>query len=440
MLIASITTIVFNANPLLRYDGYYILSDYLEIPNLRQKSTEYTLGLIKQHIFRIKLQHPLPPMLQRFWLLTYAITSSIYRAFVGLVILLIVAYEIPVVGPLMAVSGVATWFLVPVFKTIKYLGTDPELHRKRPRAVAFSLAVAAAVVVLIGFVRWPVNIDAEGVLRVQPIDDWHVYAQQPGFVKQIGTRADGTTLHDGDFVHQGQLILKLENLPLQTQLKTLEADIARLKIEREQAAALSPNLRVTKDEELQKTVEEYNLLRGQVARLTLSAPIDGQLIFPDIQTKLDEYVGNSNNELFRVENTANQYVQAVVPQEDYQLLAQQQARLPDHTFGRMAGDIRTVVKAYNVNLVETAVEQAPSAALTNAGGGEQQANPSDRKGTTFVVPQFQALVYLDSPRETFVTGQRAYIRFKLEKKPLIWQWGRRFWQLIEAKGASAKWL
>src|SRR5689334_7424796 len=87
MLIASVTTVIFNANPLLRYDGYYILSDYLEIPNLRQKSTEYTLGLIKRYVFRIKLTQPLPPPLQRFWLFTYAITSSIYCAFVGFVIL-----------------------------------------------------------------------------------------------------------------------------------------------------------------------------------------------------------------------------------------------------------------------------------------------------------------------------------------------------------------
>ena len=54
MLVASVTTIIFNANPLLRYDGYYILSDYLEIPNLRQKSTEYALGLLKRHVFREK--------------------------------------------------------------------------------------------------------------------------------------------------------------------------------------------------------------------------------------------------------------------------------------------------------------------------------------------------------------------------------------------------
>src|SRR5205814_3508830 len=86
MLVASVSTLMFNANPLLRYDGYYILSDFLEIPNLRQKSTEYALGLIKRHLFRVKLQQPLPPVMQRFSLFSYAIASSIYRTFVGIAI------------------------------------------------------------------------------------------------------------------------------------------------------------------------------------------------------------------------------------------------------------------------------------------------------------------------------------------------------------------
>src|SRR5947199_353966 len=54
MLIASVSTVIFNANPLLRYDGYYILSDVLEIPNLQQKAKDYSLGIIKRHVFRVK--------------------------------------------------------------------------------------------------------------------------------------------------------------------------------------------------------------------------------------------------------------------------------------------------------------------------------------------------------------------------------------------------
>ena len=133
MLVAGVSTVIFNANPLLRYDGYYMLSDYLEIPNLRQKSAEYTLGLIKRHLFRVKAHQPLPPVLQRFWLFTYCITSSAYRIFVGFAIIILVTYQLPeqlkIIGVLMGLGAVTTFLLVPVFKTFKYLAIEPEIGR-----------------------------------------------------------------------------------------------------------------------------------------------------------------------------------------------------------------------------------------------------------------------------------------------------------------------
>ncbi|HSU65961.1 MAG TPA: hypothetical protein VLJ39_03765, partial [Tepidisphaeraceae bacterium] len=439
MLIASVTTLVFNANPLLRYDGYYILSDFLEIPNLRQKSTEYALGLIKRHVFRVKLQHPLPPPLQRFWLFNYAVFSSIYRAFVGLVILMIVAYELPVIGPLMAISGVLTWFLVPVFKTFKYLSTDPELHRKRGRAFAFAGTVMAALIVLIGIIKFPVNVDSEGVLQVDPADSRLVYAQQPGFIRQIGTTDKGQELQDGDLVRKDQIILVLENKQLEAQLKMLDAEIKQVQAERMQALMTSPVLAQGKSEELEKTRAQRDLIQQEFNRLTVRAPIDGELIAPNLHSRLNQFVGRDNKEIFRVENVHNQFVAAVVPQEDDQLLDQQENRLSGHSEVRLVSNIGRVINVQSVELVRTALVKAPSSALTQLGGGSQQIDPSERNEASYLVPQFQAHVFLDDAG-TYVTGQRAYVRFKLAKKPLLWQWGRRFWQMIEAKGASAKWL
>ena len=134
MFVASVTTVIFNANPLLRYDGYYILSDLLEIPNLRQKSTEYSLGLIKRHIFRLKLPKPLPPLGSAFWLLLYAIASSIYRVFIGIMIIVLV-YR-PGAGPRRADGPGRRHHLggrADRIKLVKYLALDPELHRKRKR-------------------------------------------------------------------------------------------------------------------------------------------------------------------------------------------------------------------------------------------------------------------------------------------------------------------
>ncbi|HEY8666021.1 MAG TPA: site-2 protease family protein, partial [Tepidisphaeraceae bacterium] len=216
MLIASVSTVIFNANPLLRYDGYYILSDFLEIPNLRQKSVEYTMGLIKRHIFRVKQSQPLPPPMQRFWLFVYCIASSIYRVFVGVLIILVVTTQVPVLGILMALGGVATWLLVPVWKVFKYLALEPELHRKRGRATAFVLAVAAAVFFIIGMIPFWVDFEAQGIL--EPVNRQVLHLPQEGQVEQIQAV-------DGQMLKKGEVILVCSNDELARDILTNAAQL-----------------------------------------------------------------------------------------------------------------------------------------------------------------------------------------------------------------------
>jgi hypothetical protein len=162
------------------------------------------------------------------------------------------------------------------------------------------------------------------------------------------------------------------------------------------------------------------------------------LIAPDIEHMVGRYLQPSHHELLRVEDVRRQYVEAALPQEDYQLLDQQISRLQDHTEVRMVGDIPRIVKAMSASLTPAQLEPI-SPALTPVGGGTSVVDPTDRNQNKLMVPEFRARVALDD-LGGYVTGQRAYLRFKLEKRPLIWQWARRAWQLIEAKGASAKWL
>src|SRR5258706_7562505 len=82
MFIASVTTLLFNANPLLRYDGYYILADYLEIPNLAQRSNEYLGYLVNRYVFGVDGGvSPLSASGERGWFVFYAVGSFIYRMF-----------------------------------------------------------------------------------------------------------------------------------------------------------------------------------------------------------------------------------------------------------------------------------------------------------------------------------------------------------------------
>lgn len=92
MFIASVSTILFNANPLLRYDGYYMLSDLLEIPNLAQRSKDYLYYLVRKYAWKVRHARTTAQTGgEKRWMVVYAIASTIYRVFICVAILLFVA-------------------------------------------------------------------------------------------------------------------------------------------------------------------------------------------------------------------------------------------------------------------------------------------------------------------------------------------------------------
>ncbi|HVZ17617.1 MAG TPA: hypothetical protein VG897_10900, partial [Terriglobales bacterium] len=114
MFIASVSTLIFNLNPLLRFDGYYILSDLLEIPNLSQRAMGQLRHLWEHYIFGVKeSESPAHSMSESAWLVFYGITSGIYRVVVFAGVLLLVADRFLIIGILMAVICAISWVTVP---------------------------------------------------------------------------------------------------------------------------------------------------------------------------------------------------------------------------------------------------------------------------------------------------------------------------------------
>src|SRR5690606_19240198 len=119
---ASVSTILFNANPLLRFDGYYILSDLLDVPNLHQQSTQQWRYLTERYAFGLKKIHP-PAETTRgqVGLATFGAAASIYRVFVLGVIVMFIAQQFFGLGLLVAAFGAIVWGCVPVGKFISYV-------------------------------------------------------------------------------------------------------------------------------------------------------------------------------------------------------------------------------------------------------------------------------------------------------------------------------
>jgi len=431
MFIASVSTILFNANPLLRYDGYYILSDLLEIPNLRQKSMEYSLGLIKRHIFRLKSPQPLPPIGQRIWLFVYSISSGIYRIFIGVMIIVLVTFKVPVLGILMAAGGIITWAGVPVYKTAKYLALEPELHRKRTRATAITVGFAVVLIMVVGVIPFRVYVQAEGIL--EPNERRVLTAPYDGFVRQIMAK-------DGQWLHKDDVILVAKN-------DQLNAEINRYTSQLDESMA-QENLALEKKDlvEANKAASDAASIAKVLAldlayqnSLTIRAPIDGQLIAPKLDEMQGSFLANGKTEIGMVATTNDLRIKAVIDSNDAQLPFQNKidfAHVQNEV--RLVGDVKTVLHASRVNPFPAAVTQV-NPALGAAGGGQLEMDPKDPKGTHPKIEQFIVELAFDNPSDRYIAGQRAYVRFTMEKRPLIWQWQRRFWQLIQVHD-SGKWL
>jgi putative peptide zinc metalloprotease protein len=438
MFIASVSTILFNANPLLRYDGYYILSDFLEIPNLRQKSTEYTLGLIKRHIFRLKQPNPLPPPGQRAWLLMYSLASGVYRLFVGVMIVVLVTFKVPVLGVLMAISGVVTWAGVPVYKLTKYLALEPELYRKRGRAIAFSAAMAVLLVLSVGVIPFNVYVKAEGVL--EPNHYKVLYPEADGFVTQIYAR-------DGQWLHAGDPILTARN-------DMLNAEIASYQAQYDEAEA-SARMALAQDDmtDFQKSRSDEESIGDVIRldehdrdRLTIRAPFDGKLIAPELDQMSGAFLVHGRTRLGMVATMDDMRIKGVLDSNDAELPWQITDLSAITDMSKVPNEIRLVSDVGNV-LHATRVLAFPAAGETDEvnpilgpmGGGTLEMDPKDQKGTHPKFPQFKVELTLDNPGAHYIAGQRAHVRFTMAKRPLIWQWMRRFWQLIQTND-NGKWL
>jgi putative peptide zinc metalloprotease protein len=438
MLIASVSTLVFNANPLLRYDGYYILSDLLEIPNLRQKSVEYTMGLIKRHVFRLKLQQPLPPPGQRIWLFLYAVASSIYRVFVGVMIIVIVAFKVPVLGQLMAIGGIVTWLGVPLYKVSKYILLEPELHRKRWRAAFFAMAVAALAFVLVGRIPFPVRFTAQGI--VEPRGKEVLNAQQAGFVTNI-VAADGQFLHgpvrnhDGKIVKPGDLILVCRDDDLETAVASDRATLAATLLRKQRDLSLDRNEYAKDLAEEKVRTDKLNQDVEKQASLTIRAPIDGYLIAPKINQMMGVFIARGQ-EIAIVADTRELRIKVDVDQRDAQLVQEKPNMVTEI---RMTGMSSTVLASNSVLVLPGAQGTLADPALGAAGGGEVPTDPKDPHGMRTVVPQFEVRVIVANAQSALVPGQRAVVRFTVDSEPLIVQWYRRFLQLINTQD-TGKWM
>lgn len=417
MLIAGVSTVIVNGNPLLRYDGYYILSDLIEIPNLGQRGQHYLTYLCDRYLFGAKeLQPPDETPSEKRWFVGYTITSWFYRIFVTVSIILFVAGKFFIFGVLMAIWAAFGLLVMPVWKSGKHILESPTLHRYRARAIKLTVAAVAVVLFFGLLVPMPLRTQTEGVVWLP--DQALVRAGVNGTFQRW-------LVEPGTQVSKGTALLMMVDPQLETELAVAQAKVnesqARYTVEQfvdpVQSAILLKQLEYERSA-LEQVSERY-------ARLVVFSETDGVLTVPKSQDMTGQYF--KKGELLGYLMDREQLIARVA-------IAQENIDLVRTRFKRV--ELRfadAVPDAYQVSILRempSALNELPTAALSQNGGGKIPVDPGDSKGLKTLERVF--FVDLSLPSEAIPSsfGGRVHVRFDHIGEPLLSQLYFRLRQLF----------
>lgn len=421
MFIASVSTLLFNGNPLLRYDSYYILSDILEIPNLSQRSKEYIYYLVKRWVWGVKrARTPAHSRGEKGWMFFYGIASTIYRVFICTAILMVVAEKFFMLGAALALAAGITWVLLPIGKFFRYVLTSPELARVRWRAMLTTAVVLGAMGWGIGLVRAPRHAHAEGV-----IDSMHranVYSREGGYVEAV--------VESGTHVSpDGQPLLQVANPELTLELERLDAERKELELRRQIALGEG---KVAEAEILKEAlaVKDKRIahLRQRVERMTVHAPLEGEWIAPDLGEMRGGFLpaGQAIGAVaslhdVRIRALAGQDIASAIMQEAEPTVRIRVKGRPDL---ECTGRIEKILPAGQETLLAPAMAQAV--------GGSVATDPAEPERTAERV--FEIRIVPDQWDDIpLLIHQRVVVRFDLPDQPLARQWWQKALRLFQKR-------
>jgi putative peptide zinc metalloprotease protein len=421
MTVAGLSTIIFNGNPLLRYDGYYVLSDLAELPNLGQRAGQYWSHLIHVNVFGVDDNgQPFPAQpAEKVWFLLYAPAAAAYRFFVLVSIAVMVANRFFIIGTVLALWATVNGAVLPLAKGLSQVFSSPRLHRKRRRVRMIVLGGAAAAALFVVAVPLPLHTLTEGVVWLP--EDAHLRAGTDGFV---------TTLlaESGQPIALGDAVARLETPSLAADLARLNARVRELEAEFA-ASRFSDQVKARLVWlELSRQHEELNRQSDRAQRLVVKSGAEGTLVIPNSGDLPGRFLHEGDLIGYIIPPRARM-LRVVVPQENIELvretLVRVEARLPGRPDATFFGTVVREVPAADARL--------PSLVVGTAGGGRYAVDPRDDKRTQALNRLFQVDVGLSPDITPALFGGRMVVRFDHQWEPLAFQAYRRLRQLFMAK-------
>lgn len=406
VVLGSVTTVLFNANPLMRYDGYYVLMDAVEMPNLGQRANRHWQQRIEHRVFGLPPPrddtHDSPG--ERRWLTLYPLLAVPYRLSVSLGIALFIAGQYFFFGVVLALVVIATSVVWPLAKGLRAVLTQPRfaVRARRVRAVLAGTAVALALLLFV--LPLPHHTDAQGVVALP--EQALLRAGTHGFVQEV-LAPPGAVLAPGDAV------LRSADVRLDAALAEQQARLEEAQARLDAAWGTDP----AKAGQLRDAVqrEQAALLRqlDERERLVLRARAHGTLLL-DRAADLPQRYLRQGEVVGHLVGREQPLVQVAVTQDDVDRvrLATERIEL------RLAQQPGQSWPARLLRERPKAADELPSAALGRQGGGPFELDPGDRDGVKALQTVFVFELQLPPQAPAGFLGSRVHVRFEHPAEPL----------------------
>jgi putative peptide zinc metalloprotease protein len=413
VITTSVSTLLFNGNPLMRYDAYFILSDFIEISNFATRSNTYFLYLCRRYVLGVtQARCPTSDKKERMWLAFYAVGSYAYRMFIMVGIVIFLANALFILGVLFGVTIVWGMVIKPLHKFFHYIAFDNELRYSRNRTFTIAAIGTMILICLVLVVKVPDWIRIEGI--VDPVQSRTVYTLYDGILKEVSPQGP---------VRKGQVLCEYENRTLLTEIEVLACDIIVKKNEFRLAESEDiARAQVIKDQ-LETLTESVALMEKNKAALINYADIQGLWITQNLKNRVGEHM-KQGTRIGLLIDPSDFIIRAVANQDHAQLLNEpvlhaefRVKRLPEKQFG-----------AQFLKLLPVGLEVLPSAALSQFAGGEIQVKTDEKSGRQSVEKIFEIHLKPDkNAMESLFPGQVVIVRCSLAPKPL----GVQIWRYVE---------
>ena len=414
ILLASVSSILFNLNPLLKFDGYFALSDLTAIDNLYQLGQKYARYFGSRYVLGLNVPQPALPEGHSGWIKCYALAASLWRVVTQFGILAGAALLFAGAGVVMAIAGFVAFAVLPLLKLLGHLVALYRAQQLQAGRLLLRVSLLSGIVVGSSFLL-PAEIArmSPGIVEYDP----------PSLLK---APADGflETIHvdDGQEVVEGQPLFSLRNDELNLKLARLATELA--KVEQQVRSARW----ATDSSKLGEFQSERNGLEQQIAEvqiqvksLQVCAPCSGKVVSRQLKNRLGTYV-HQGEEIGAIGRESSKRIKVSLSTWD----ASQHEQWK-HQPARIVTNGKYSWTATISRLESRASEQLAHESLSAANGGSLPVVVKDDPDAPVLCePRVNGFVTLDSTRSTRLQcGQRCSVGIRCSQKSLayaIWEY------------------